>query len=64
MMNLIVELEVFKADNEKLKKVQEDKHEINEMLLCSIATKNSPINNEIEDEVSKKSSKNSTHETQ
>jgi hypothetical protein len=33
MRNLIMELQVFKADNEKLKKAQEDQQEINEMLL-------------------------------
>jgi hypothetical protein len=63
MRNLIVELQVFKDDNEKLKKAQEDQLEINEMLLHSIATKKSPRNNEMEEEVSKKSSKNSSHET-
>jgi hypothetical protein len=42
MGNLIVELEVFKVHNEKLKKAQEDQQEINEMLLRIITTKKSP----------------------
>ena len=33
MRNLIVELHVFKADNEKLKKAQQEQQEINEVLL-------------------------------
>jgi hypothetical protein len=33
MRNLIVELQVFKVDNEKLKKAQQEQHEINEVLL-------------------------------
>jgi hypothetical protein len=33
MQNLIVELQGFKEDNEKMKKAQEDQLEINEMLL-------------------------------
>jgi hypothetical protein len=33
MRNLIVELQVFKADNEKLKKAQQEQQEINEVLL-------------------------------
>jgi hypothetical protein len=32
MRNLIVELQVFKADNEKLKKAQQEQQEINEVL--------------------------------
>jgi hypothetical protein len=63
MRNLIVELQVFKFYNEKLKKVQEDQQEINEMLLRSIATKKSPNNNEMDEEVGKNSSKYSRHET-
>jgi hypothetical protein len=39
MRNLIVELQVFKADNEKLKKAQQEQQEINEVLLRSIVTK-------------------------
>jgi hypothetical protein len=31
MRNLIVELQVFKADNEKLKKAQQEQQEINEV---------------------------------
>jgi len=64
MRNLIVELQVFNIDNEKLKKAQEYQHEINEVLLRSIATKKSPKNNEVDEEVSKKSSKYSSHETE
>jgi hypothetical protein len=33
MRNLIVDFQEFKADNERLKKDQEDQLEINEMLL-------------------------------
>jgi hypothetical protein len=33
MRNLIVELQVFKVDNEKLKKAQHEQKEINEVLL-------------------------------
>ena len=58
-----MELQVFKEENEILKKSQEDQLEINEMLIRSIVTKKSPINNGMEEEVSKNSSKNSTHET-
>jgi hypothetical protein len=61
MKNLIVELQVFKVDNEKLKKAQEDQQEINKILLRSIVTKKSPKDNEKEEEVNKKSSKNSGH---
>jgi hypothetical protein len=50
MKNLIVELQVFKEDNEKLKKAQEDQLEINEMLLRSIVTKNIPKENDKEEE--------------
>jgi hypothetical protein len=45
----IVELQVFKADNEKLKKAQEDQLEINEMLLHSIVTKKIPKDNDKEE---------------
>ena len=38
MRNLIVELQVFKADNEKLKKEQHEQKEINEVLLHNIVT--------------------------
>jgi hypothetical protein len=58
MRNLIVELQVFKADNEKLKKAHEDQQEINEVLLCSIVTKKIPKDNDKEEEVSKRASKN------
>ena len=63
MKNFIMELQVFKEDNEKLKKEQEDQLEINEMLLHNIVTKNIPKGNEREEGVNKKSSKNSSHET-
>jgi hypothetical protein len=59
MMNLIVELQVFKVDNEKLKKAHKDQQEINEVLLCRIVTKKSPKDNEKEEEVNKRASKNS-----
>jgi hypothetical protein len=48
MRNLIVELQVFKEDNKKLKKAQEDQLETNEKLLCSIVTKKNPKYNERE----------------
>ena len=59
MRNLIVELQVFKADNEKLKKAQQEQQEINEALLCSIVTKRSPKDDNHEEEVNKRASKNS-----
>jgi hypothetical protein len=59
MRNLIVELQVFKADNEKLKKAQQGQQQINEVLLCSIVTKKIPKNDSNEEEVSKRASKNS-----
>jgi hypothetical protein len=58
-----MELQVFKYDNERLKKYQEDQLEINEILLHNIATKKIPRNNEMEEEVSKNSSKNSSQQT-
>jgi hypothetical protein len=42
MRNLIVELHVFKEDNEKLKKAQKEQKEINDVLLRSIVTKKIP----------------------
>jgi len=63
MRYLIVELQLFNYDNEKLKKVQEDQKQINEILLHSIEKKKIPRNNEMEEEVSKNSSKNSSYET-
>jgi hypothetical protein len=59
MRNLIVELQVFKADNEKLKKAQQEQQEINEVLLHSIATKKSPKDDNHDEEVRKRASKNS-----
>jgi hypothetical protein len=64
MRNLIVELQVFKADNEKLKKAQQEQQEINEVLLCSIVTKKSPKDNNEEEEVNKRASKNSGPEAE
>ena len=58
MRNLIVELQVFKADNEKLKKTQQEQQEINEVLLRSIVTKKSPKDDNQEEEVRKRASKN------
>jgi len=58
MRNLIVELQVFKADNEKLKKAQQEQQEINEVLMRSIVTKKSPKENNEEEEVSKRASNN------
>jgi hypothetical protein len=58
-----MELQVFKYDNERLKKYQEDQLEINEILLHNIATKKIPRNNEMEEEVSKNSSNNSSQQT-
>ena len=62
MRNLIVELQVFKADNEKLKKAQQEQHEINEVLLRSIVTNKRPKDDNQEEEVSKRASKNSCPE--
>jgi hypothetical protein len=58
MRNLIVELQVFKARNEKLKKAQHEQKEINEVLLQSIVTKKTPKDDNQEEEVSKRASKN------
>jgi hypothetical protein len=49
---------VFKADNEKLKKAQQEQKEINEVLLHSIVTKKIPKDDNPEEEVSKRASKN------
>jgi hypothetical protein len=59
MRNLIVELQVVKEDNEKLNKAQQEQHEINEVLLRSIVTKKIQKDNNEEEEVSKRASKNS-----
>jgi hypothetical protein len=59
MRNLIVELQVLKANNEKLKKAQQEQQEINEVLLCSIVTKKSPKDDNLEEEVRKRASMNS-----
>jgi hypothetical protein len=52
MRNLNVELQVFKDDNEKLKKAQHEQQEINEVLLRS------QKDDDHEEEVSKRASKN------
>ena len=59
MRNLIVELQVFKVDNEKLKKAHQEQQEINEVLLRSIVTKKSPKDDNHEEEVNKRASNNS-----
>jgi hypothetical protein len=64
MRNLIVELQVFKAENEKLKKAQHEQQEINEVMLRSIVTKKIPKNDDHEEEVSKRASKNSGPEAE
>jgi hypothetical protein len=51
MRNLIVEMKVFKVDNEKLKKAQQEQQEINEVLLHSIVTKKIPKDDNNEEEV-------------
>jgi hypothetical protein len=63
MRNLIIELQIFKANNEKLKKAQQEQHEINEVLLRSIVTKKIPKENNNDEEVNKRASKNSGPET-
>ena len=64
MRNLIVELQVFKVGNEKLKKAQQEQQEINEVLLRSIVTKKIPKYDNHEEEVSKSASKNSSTKTE
>ena len=53
-----MELQVFKKYNEKMKKAQEDQQEINEMVMRNIVTKKSLKDNEKEEEVNKRNSKN------
>jgi hypothetical protein len=62
MRNLIIELQVFKEENDKLKKAQHEQQEINEVMLHSIVTKKIPKNDDHEEEVSKRASKNSSPE--
>jgi hypothetical protein len=62
MRNLIVELQIFKSDNEKLKKAQQEQQDINEVLLRSIVTKKNPKDNNNDEEVNKSASKNSRPE--
>ena len=64
MRNLIVELQVFKEDNEKLKKAQEEQQEINEVMLRSIVTKKSLKDDNQEEKVSKRASNNSGPEAE
>jgi hypothetical protein len=64
MRNLIVELQIFKADNEKLKKAQQEQQEINEVLLESIVTKKIPKYDNHGAEVSKRASKKYGPETE
>ena len=64
MRNLIVELQVFKADNEKLKKAQQEQQEINEFFLHSIVTMKIPKEDNHEKEVSKRASMKSKLETE
>jgi hypothetical protein len=64
MRNLIVELQIFKADNEKLKKAQQEQQEINEVLLHSIVTKKIQKDNNHEEEVNKRASNNLGLETE
>ena len=64
MRNFIVELQVFKADNEKLKKAQHEQQEINEVLLRSIVTKKTPKDDNHDEKVSKRASKNYGPETE
>ena len=58
-----MELQIFKDDNENLRKSHEYQKKINKTLLWDISTKKSPKNNEVDEEVSKKSSKYSSHGT-
>jgi 3-deoxy-D-manno-octulosonic-acid transferase len=55
MRNPIVELQVFKEDNEKMKKAHEDQQEINEALECIIVTRKIQKYNDKEEEVQQKS---------
>ena len=64
MRNLIVELQVFKANNEKLKMAHQEQQEINEVLLCSIVTKKITKDDNHDEEVNKRPSKNSGPETE
>ena len=64
MINLIVELQVFKVDNEKLKKAKKEQQEINEVLLGIIVTMKIPKDDNNDEEVSKNASKNFGHETE
>ena len=54
MRKLIVELQVFKAANEKLKKAQQEQQVINEVMLRSIVTKKIPKYDNPEQEVNKR----------
>jgi hypothetical protein len=63
MRNIIVELQVFKSDNDKLKKAQQEQKEINEVLLRSIVTKKIPRDDDHDKEARKRASKKSRPET-
>jgi hypothetical protein len=63
MTNLIVELQVLKENNEKLKKAEQEQQEINEVMLRSIVTKKIPKEDNHDEEVSKRASKNFGPET-
>ena len=63
LRNLIVELQIFKADNEKLKKAQQEQQEINEVMLHTIVTKKILKDNNNDEEFSKRASKNLVPET-
>ena len=64
MRNLIVELRIFKVDNEKLNKAQQEHQEINEVLLRSIVIKKSTKDDDHEEEFNKRASKNSGVKTE
>jgi hypothetical protein len=59
MTILIVELQVLKENNEKLKKAEQEQQEINEVMLRSIVTKKIPKEDNHDEEVSKRASNNS-----
>ena len=59
LRNLIVEMQFFKEDNDKLKKAPQEQHEINEVLLCSILTKKTPKDDKQGEDVGKRASNNS-----
>jgi hypothetical protein len=56
MRNLIVELQVFKANNEKFNKAQQEQQEVNEFLLHSVVRKKTPKDDNHDEEVNKRAS--------